>query len=89
MDNTKYIDNFSEYILSECGLSMNTYKSYEYDLKVFDAFLNNKDFCSVTSDDIKSYIASISSSEKTINRKISNSEIYYNKWLNFTIPLIG
>ena len=81
MDNTKYIDNFSEYILSECGLSINTYKSYEYDLKVFDVFLNHKDFCSVTSDDIKSYIASISSSEKTINRKNKSQEIvltFYN-----------
>ena len=77
MCNTNYIDNFSEYLLSECGLSLNTCKSYEYDLKVFDAFLQHKDFCSITSNDIKSYISSLNVSEKTINRKIATLKKFF------------
>lgn len=77
MCNTNYIDNFSEYLLSECGLSLNTCKSYEYDLKVFDAFLQHKDFCSITSNDIKSYISSLNASEKTINRKIATLKKFF------------
>ncbi|MEL6712020.1 MAG: tyrosine-type recombinase/integrase [Pseudomonadota bacterium] len=62
-----YIDIFTEYLIGECGFSVNTLKSYTYDIKQF--LKQDKS--------ILDYISSLKTTKRSLARKISTLKTYH------------
>lgn len=73
-----YIDEFKIELQYVMNYSMNTIKSYESDLKLFQKFLNGKDLKSVSGSDVRNYIKTFDNkNEKTLARNITTFKMFY------------
>jgi len=80
---TKYIDNYREYLLNERHVSSNTVSSYMRDITQFVKHYfsdENGDFCNVTKEDIQVYISLLENngrSPATISRCIASLKSFF------------
>ncbi len=84
MADFKEIDRFKRFLKVEKGLSSNSIFSYTYDLKKFNAFLedSNKNIMSASQDDIKKFLSfektKRNNSSRTLARSLAAIRQFYN-----------
>lgn len=73
-----YIDNYLAYLKYERKLSINTYLSYNDNLKQFMNFFNGKDILSLKKKDIEDFILKVNKSAKTKSHYLTVINSFYN-----------
>lgn len=82
----EYIDEYINYVFIEKKLSNNTKNAYRSDLEEFNKYFNNRSIASITTNDIKKYITSLSNNkDRSINRKLVSIRTFFNYFLRENI----
>lgn len=74
----EYINKYLDYLKYEKKLSINTYKSYYYNLYQFELFINNKDILKITDNDIRDFLYQDGITSRTRAHYLTVIKSFYN-----------
>lgn len=78
MIDNEYINKYLDYLKYEKKLSNNTFLSYEYNLKQFYEYLNNKNILNLTTDEIRKFLYQDKFTAKTRAHYLTVIHSFYN-----------
>ena len=78
----EHIEDFIDYLVLERKLSINTRKSYQFDLKEFEKYFKNKDIKKIDEQDLLKYLKYLKEekklNERSIERHLTTIRSFYN-----------
>lgn len=74
----EYINKYLDYLKYEKKLSINTYKSYYYNLYQFEFFINNKDILKLSDNDIRDFLYQDGITSRTRAHYLTVIKSFYN-----------
>lgn len=81
--NQEYINEYIDYLKYERKLSSNSIKSYQYNLKIYNEYLKNKNILKATKDDITNFLKTVNEKNVlTITHYLSILNSFYNYYLS-------
>ena len=74
----EYVNKYLDYLKYEKKLSINTYKSYYYNLYQFELFINNKDILKLSDNDIRDFLYQDGITSRTRAHYLTVIKSFYN-----------